>query len=444
MTGTTSARKRVLLVLGRRGPGLDVTLAGLRSVADVTCAATRDVAAARIDGGQLGTLPAQDVVLADTPAELLDAVADAAARHPIDGVLTVADDTVELAARLAHRLGVRGLDPDAVGVFRDKRRQRAALAAAGLTVPRWWTAREALAEADLPYPVIVKPTRASGGALVFVVASRDELIAATALGADQIAGHGAVDDGSDFLVEELIPGAGRHPVAGFGPYVSVESATVDGRRVHLGVTDRFPVRAPVLETGMCLPSTLTDTTDVLDLVDTALDALGLDQGLSHTEVMLTADGPVVIEVNARMGGALPYLFPLAAGLDLFAVAAACALGRPAAPVTFARHAVFTALQHPLGVEVVREPDLSALSQVTGVRTVVPLAGSGHSTLDLRETMAALVLGVADDAQAVVAQHAACRDAFRPGYRAPTSTPAYLRRTPDGRVEAWEDLVAPPP
>ncbi len=426
-------RRRLLLVVGSRGPGLADTLAGLARRADVVVAALGPVLAGRRDADLVGDLP---VLTADTPEDLLATVAAASATEPVHGVVTLADDTVVLAARLAARLGLRGLDPERVHVFRDKVAQRAALAAAGLTVPLWAGSDDggSAALARVPLPVVVKPTGGSGGALAFVVSRAEQLEPVLQECRRRTRDTTAVDDDTAFIVEQVIVGSRWHGTDGFAPYVSVESAALDGRRWHLAVTDRFPLLPPVLETGMCLPSSLgaEQQEAVVEVTERALAALGLDQGLSHTELMLTADGPVVIEVNARAGGALPYLFPLAGGPDLTAMAADLALGVAPELPAFDGYAVFVALQHPLGVDVTEVADLDAVRELPGVRALIQLHGAGHSTRSLQDTMAALALGRVADPEEAVALQRACYAAFRCRY-AGGPTPDHYRRTPDGVV-----------
>ncbi len=57
----------------------------------------------------------------------------------------------------------------------------------------------------------------------------------------------------------------------------------------------------------------------------------MGSGITHTEVLLSERGPVIVEVNARLGGDLiPYLGKLATGLDPARVAVDLATGtRPA-------------------------------------------------------------------------------------------------------------------
>ncbi len=430
----TSAAPVIMLVVGSRGPGLAETLTSLRTRGEVVVAVTSTVLDHRRDTAQLGATP---VIIAADPDALLAAVVDQQGVRPVDGVVTVADDTVVLAARIAARLGLRGLDPHRVHVFRDKTAQRQCLADAGLSTPAYAESTiggDRTAVTAIPLPAVVKPTRGSGGALAFVVDDHDQLAQVLDECDLRTSAAAAVDDDTAFIVEQVIVGSRWHATDGFASYVSVETAALDGFRWHLAVTDRFPLLPPVLETGMCLPSALApdQQDEVVATTEKALAALGFDQGISHTELMLTADGPVVIEVNARTGGALPYLFPLAGGPDLTAMAADLSLGLPPQGVRFTGHAVFVALQHPLGVEVATMTGLDEIRALPGVRAVIALSGAGHNTRSLQDTMAALVLGAAADPVAAVALQQACYRAFRCTY-AGGPTPAHYRRTPDGTV-----------
>ncbi|MGH3995964.1 MAG: ATP-grasp domain-containing protein, partial [Pseudonocardiaceae bacterium] len=319
-------------MIGTRGTLLSDTCASLDRYADVVLVTSEELLAGRADTAM--GLPAGHVVVCPSTTAGIPAAARrcAAAYHPA-GVLTFSDDVVELTAALAADLGLPGQPRETVTRFRDKAAQRAALAAAGLPVPRYieiTRARQAgTALAAVPVPAILKPTRGSGGTLAFVVSEPDQLGPLLEAGFRDVERvGGAVDRDTAFIFEELIVGARWHEVDGLAPYVSVESAAVDGRFVHLAVTDRFPLAPPVLETGMMLPSALgpDQQRSVLDAASAALTALDFRHGLAHTELMLTATGPVVIEVNARAGGALTYLFPLASGLDLTTLAGRIAVG----------------------------------------------------------------------------------------------------------------------
>jgi hypothetical protein len=70
---------------------------------------------------------------------------------------------------------------------------------------------------------------------------------------------------------------------------------------------------------------------ILDLLRDTHRALGFTDGVTHTEIMLTAAGPKIIEVNGRLAGdMIPYLGLRASGVDTGLAAAAVACGRPPA------------------------------------------------------------------------------------------------------------------
>jgi hypothetical protein len=69
--------------------------------------------------------------------------------------------------------------------------------------------------------------------------------------------------------------------------------------------------------------------DVLHVLRHAHSALGFTDGMTHTELKLTPAGPMIVEVNARLGGGLiPYLGMRASGMDPGLAAAAVACGQP--------------------------------------------------------------------------------------------------------------------
>ena len=222
-----------------------------------------------------------------------------------------------------------------------------------------------------------------------------------------------------------------HDVDGIAPYVSVESLAVQGKYTHLAVTDRFPLAPPVLETGMVFPSTLRPQQQavITEATAAALRALGFEHGVAHTELMLTADGPVVIEVNARAGGALPYLFPMACDLDLIALAGRVALGElPTERPSFRGHAVFVMPQHPLGVLVERVDGLDEVRALDGVHVVIPMSLAGSRTDSFQHTVIAVVLGTATTGEQAVRLYHRVLAAVCAEY-APAQLPEHYRRSP---------------
>jgi biotin carboxylase len=130
------------------------------------------------------------------------------------------------------------------------------------------------------------------------------------------------------LVEEYLSDGPAMPDRFEADYVSVETVLLNGKMTHLGVTGRFPPAPPFRETGFFIPSTLGPDrqAEVLDLAGQTLRALGVEHGAAHTEIKLTAQGLRVIEVNARVGGGVPEMLRLAAGVDIVRLTMRAALG----------------------------------------------------------------------------------------------------------------------
>jgi biotin carboxylase len=112
----------------------------------------------------------------------LDAVVQATAASPVDGVLAVGDRPTVLAAEAARELGLPWHSPDAASSARDKCATRQLWREAGLPVPR---SQAVTIQADpvplshaLEYPVVVKPTILSGSRGVMRANNPEEFLAA--------------------------------------------------------------------------------------------------------------------------------------------------------------------------------------------------------------------------------------------------------------------------
>lgn len=436
-------RSTLMLFVGARGVRTADLCRSLNELADVVVMTSRDILSQR--GDTVDGVPAREVVIAPTRDGILPMAVSYAERVEIDGALSLSEDSIDLAAEFAAAKGLPGLRPERLAGFLDKHAQRRTLRDAGVPVPAFHSpvtlANQDEALRRVRLPAILKPARGSGGALIYPIGRPEDL--ATALEeafASVAAAGGAVAENTEFILESLLVGRDQHPVEGFAPYVSVESAGFQGRLAHLAVTDRFPLSPPALETGMMVPSCLPEHVrrEVVDMTDRALAALGFDHGLAHTELMLTAEGPRVIEVNARVGGALPYLFPLASGTDLVAQAGRIALGRPpAASVRFDGHALFVAPQHPVGVVVKDVRGLDEAAAIPGIRAVIPLALGGTRTDGFHNTLIAAVLGQVRTPEEAVARWEDVMRCVRPEYET-DELAAHHRRAPGSTAGAGEN------
>lgn len=272
-------------------------------------------------------LAARHVLTAETndTDALLSFVEQAHEALRFDGVITSCDYYLPTAARIAGTLGLSGPTPESVANACRKDATRRVLARAGVPGPRFavcadW-AEVAAAARDIGYPLVLKPVDLCAG--MFVRRADDEAALAhahRALAAFPVNARGQ-HRAPVVLVEELLD----------GPEVSVETVSFGGAVHVIGVTDKSVGGAPAfIETGHMFPAAL-DTADTALAEETArraLDALGLDEVVAHTEIKLTADGPRLVEVNPRpAGNRITELVRHVTGIDLAAACVDVALGR---------------------------------------------------------------------------------------------------------------------
>jgi len=271
-------------------------------------------------------LTADNLLTAETndPPALLPYVAELHRTLRFDGVLTSCDYYLPTVARLAAHLGLPGAAPDAVERACRKDLARHAMRAAGLPGPAYhvtegWAAT-ASAATELGYPLVVKPVDLCAGMYVRMVRDETELRQAF----DALAAF-AVNARAQprlplLLLEELL----------IGPEVSVETVTRDGVTTVVGITDKRLAGEPwFVERGHMFPAVLDPDVEraAAEMAGAALAALGVDHGVAHTELRLTAAGPRVVEVNARpAGNQITELVRRVTGVDLPMAYAQLALG----------------------------------------------------------------------------------------------------------------------
>jgi biotin carboxylase len=237
----------------------------------------------------------------------VDGIERVAREHSAGGLIAPGTDgPVRVAAEVASRLGLaHPLSPGVAVVATDKRAQRAAFAAAGVPQP-------ALLDPGAPYerPVVVKPSLAQGQRGLTRVERPEEL----ALALERARAESR--DG-EALVEELID----------GDEVTVNAFLRDGFH-PVAVTDRERASAFGVATAHVYPAR-AGTEEAIAAAAAACAALGIVRGPVYVQIVLSVDGPRVMEVAARLGGGHDAELCLAAtGIDLATLAVRAALGEP--------------------------------------------------------------------------------------------------------------------
>ena len=231
------------------------------------------------------------------PERAAEAIVELARERPLDAVVAADDGGVVAAAIAATRLGLPANPPEAASRARDKLALRQALAAAGVSQPRFAELPPGGDVAAVGFPAVLKPTRLAMGRGVI---RADDAGAAreSERRIRRIVAAAGDDPAAPLLLEEYVPGV----------EVAVEALLRGGRMETLAVFDKpDPLEGPYFEeTIYVTPSRLPEDAHaaVERLVAAAAAAVGLREGPVHAEVRL--DGPRMwaIELAARSIGGL--------------------------------------------------------------------------------------------------------------------------------------------
>jgi cysteine synthase A len=312
------------------------------------------------------------VITCDTNQPRL--ITQALRRFRLAGVTTTSEFYLPTAAELAAAFALPGNPPATVRRCRDKAAVREMLNRAGIAQPAYVVATSPAQAADawrrMGTPCVVKPVDESASTGV----RRCDT-------AEQAASHAAC------LLSAVVNSRGQAKTAvvlveqyADGPEYSVELFGTREGLVTVGVTRKEVTGGPwFVETGHRFPAELgTDASaGAVDLARRAVRALGLAVGATHTEIRLTASGPQLIEVNARLaGGMIPELVRLATGVDLVEqqVRAACGMDT-GFDATTARYA---------GIDFLTAPLEGTLRTVVGLAAARALAGVEQVTITARD------------------------------------------------------------
>lgn len=219
-----------------------------------------------------------------------------------DVIIAGAESGVLLADELNNIIGLAySNDFDKTIARRNKYEMIERLAASGLPVAKQaalasWAAARAWIESHDKFPVVLKPLESAGADGVYICHGLAEAEAAFA----KIYGvkNKLNIDNVSVLIQEYLAGT---------EYV-VNMVSLNGKQL---VTEVVRYQKLLLEAGSIiydfdeiLPSGSDVYKCLVDYTRQVVTCLGIKNGPSHAEVMLTADGPKLVEVAARTDGIL--------------------------------------------------------------------------------------------------------------------------------------------
>lgn len=336
----------------------------------------------------------------------IPAILEAAKRNRIDGIMTLATDMpMRAVAAAAAEMGLVGIDIDTAIKATNKAEMRKALQAAGVPAPKFFNVSnreeyfEAVKQFDASF--IVKPVDSSGSRGVFEVTDiTDRKLIEEAY--DYCRPFSRV---GDVIVEEYMS----------GPEVSVETVSIDGVCHVIQTTDKLTTGAPhYVEMGHSQPTRLSkETADrIAEVARNANKAIGIKNGPSHTEIIVTGEGPKVVELGARLGGdnIATHLVPLSTGVDMVECCIKIALGEePDIEAKWSKGAAIRYFRQHAGI--IKEINgIEEAEKISGIRQISIVHNVGEEITDVIDSGSRMGFGIAQGENADEAI-AACTEAL---------------------------------
>lgn len=260
-------------------------------------------------------------------------------KQPIDAVLSTYENYILPTAWIAEHLGLPGLPVLTAEACTDKFLMRSLfdkapekVSPAFATVSSVDDVRQFAAEHS--FPLILKPANLAKSLLVTKSSDLDELIANYHHSVDllqTIYKKYAPNRTPKLIIEEFLEGS-IHSVDAFVDTRGVPHVLdqiVDYQTGYdIGYDDNFHY-------SRLLPSKLSqsDQAALKHCAEVGIRALGMKNSPAHVEIIMTAQGPRIVEIGARNGGYRERMHNLANGIDITGAALALALGQPPTVVT---------------------------------------------------------------------------------------------------------------
>lgn len=250
----------------------------------------------------------------------IEGVIDVAIEFRPDGILTLATDMpLRSVSAVASKFGLAGLSSEAALHATDKIAMIECFRRNNVPHPWFYSINSIEGFLDLlkilKPPFILKPNDSSGSRGVILVKNIENAI-------DAFKYSCSASKSGYVLVEEYLQ----------GPEVSVEVITIDGESHVITITDKLTTGAPhFVEMGHTQPSLLPmDIQEqVKNVAIQAINSIGINNSPSHVEIIITTEGPKLVEIGARLGGdcITSHLVPYSTGVDMVKAVIDLAIGK---------------------------------------------------------------------------------------------------------------------
>ena len=239
----------------------------------------------------------------------IEGVVKTAREFAPDGIMTLATDMpMRSIAAAAKELSLPAISMETAIKSTDKGEMIKAFEEHGVAHPWFFIAQDEAEfnaiKGKVSYPCIMKPCDNSGSRGVVLAKNLSQL-------ENEYNYTKASSRGGSVIIEEYLEGS----------EVSVEVIALKGVPHIIQVTDKITTGAPhFVEMGHSQPSRLDENSilKIKKLASDAVCAVGIENGPAHVEIMMTKNGPKMIELGARLGGdcITTHLTPLSTGVDM--------------------------------------------------------------------------------------------------------------------------------
>lgn len=259
--------------------------------------------------------------------ESLNTILRAYHEEPFDGVITFIDRGVELAAAISQATGIPGNSPNAAKSARNKHFMRMVLEKNNVPCPKFYHVYSLkdlkIASEELDFPFIFKPVGAASSKAIFKIESNSHL---------KLVYQEMLDatNPSNDLMFKLYPNEYIAEEYMVGQEFSVEGVSSFSEIHFAGITEKWTTKDNFTEFQHVFPARISKIIEdeIYQITKQALSAIDWKNGAFHVEVMLTHEGPKIIEINGRLGGdyITTHLVEAGRGMDIIQASYQAALG----------------------------------------------------------------------------------------------------------------------
>lgn len=312
-----------------------------------------------------------------------DKLLEVAKNYKIDGILTICTDlAMRSVARIATELGLPGISEEAAFISTNKAAMRIRLSEQGVPCPKFIrvVTKEEYDDAILQFVdrCVVKAVDNAGSRGIKMLDNlSDKIMVDKAYEYCKQFSHSG-----ELLVEEFMDGV----------EVCVETLNIDGVCHPIQITDQLRKQPPYFtDAGFSQPTILpVDIQKKINRI--AIDAnMALENyiGSSCTEIIVTKEGPKVVEVGPRLAGdcMTTHLVPLSTGVDMVTAVINIAMGNEVDyKQKFTKGSCIRYFMKPVIGKIKRIYGIDKALALDGVQEVTLLKNTGDIAVELRSSI----------------------------------------------------------